>query len=262
MEVKTDIIEKDFSFEFPVDLIEKSGESDKWLIKGVASVEVPDLDEEIIIIKGMDTSYLEQSGLINWNHQKGANALIGEITKSEKFTSKKPAELYVEGQLYKDQPEARNVYNLMKAIQKSGSSRKMKMSVEGKALLRDGKKIIKSKMFNVALTMQPINPFSYAILSKGMCKHPESNICIMCSAECISKALETGYDISNQAGAAALRAQSLEGACSCKKGNGCSGNCKKVKKGLTITECEKVVTQRFGCSNETAQRVLKILQIQ
>lgn len=258
-----DAVEQDFELTFDVDLLEKAGETEgKWLIKGVASVEAPDLDEEVIVIKGMDISYLESHGIINWNHQKGPNAIIGEITKAVKLIEKSPAELYVEGELHKDQPLAQDTYKLMKALQKSGKDKRMKMSVEGKATLREGKKILKSKMTGVALTMQPINPASYAMLAKGMCKHPEAESCMSCDVACIVKALETGYAIDNQTGGDALRTQSLEGACTCKKGSGCKGTCGKVKKGLTKTEIRQVVAQRFSCSDETAGRVLKILQIQ
>ncbi|CAK0763513.1 conserved hypothetical protein [Gammaproteobacteria bacterium] len=194
----SDTYEEDFSFSTEVDLIEKSAqqEDDPWLISGIASVEVPDVEEETLIVKGMDTSYLDQHGVINWNHKPGAGMILGEITKSEKFLEENPAKLYIEGELYKDVDESVKAYKLMKALKKSQSNRKMRLSVEGKALVRDKKdpkRVAKSIITNVALTMSPINKETWAVLMKGMCRHPEADSCLKCGY-CFSKSASVEKD--------------------------------------------------------------------
>jgi hypothetical protein len=190
-----DTFEEFFSFSTEVDLIEKAGvEGDEpWIIKGIASVEVPDIEEETLIIKGMDTSFLENHGVINWNHKPTVSAILGEVVKAEKQMDESPAKLYIEGELYKDVDESIKARSLMKALQKSRSNRKMRLSVEGKALVRDKdnpKRVVKSIITNVALTMSPINKETWAVLAKGMCRHPEAESCLHCGY-CFKKSATT-----------------------------------------------------------------------
>ena len=176
-----EVVEQDFQLSFEVDLEKGSDAQDSdWKIKGIASVEVPDIEEETLIIKGMDTSYLENHGLINWNHGKLPQYIIGEIDKAEKIYDPPPAVLKVEGTLWKGTEVAKEAHKLMKALESGKSRRKMRLSLEGKAVQRQDKRVVKSRITNVALTMNPINIHTYAILTKGMCMHPEAESCMHC----------------------------------------------------------------------------------
>jgi hypothetical protein len=251
-------------FELYADLeLEKSAIEDEtkpWIVKGFASVEIPDLDDEVLLVKGMDISFMENGGLMNWNHMKGAAYVIGEITKAQKILDKTPPRLYVEGELYKNQQEARNVYNLMKAIPES-SSRKMKMSIEGSARHRVGKRIVKSIMRNVALTMQPINPLAFAMLAKGMCAHPEDEECIGCG-KCVTKSVDVTSQLTG--GKSPLVKEDLEGGdkatCTCgtkcKGGGSCNGGGVKL---LTKAEAVSHLMSRKGYSGTTAGRVIDFI---
>lgn len=248
------LIEQDFQLDCEVEIVKAETEDAPWVVKGYASVEIQDAEDEILIVKGMDCSYLDTHGIINWNHQRTPQFLIGEITKSEKLLDKKPSKLYVEGELFKHQPEAVNTYNLMKSLNKSTSGRKMKMSIEGRAVQRQGKKIVKSMITGVALTMQPINPYAYAVLSKGMCKHPESDTCLGCTESCIGK----GLDIDTNG--KPLLKQSLEGAEKCQK---CKGGCKSDKtKMMTKSEVVQCLQIKKGYSVKVAEKIYEFLKTQ
>lgn len=223
-DIEKGLVETDFAIPMDVEF-QKSGDDGPWVWKGVASVEVPDAEDEVLVIKGMDTSYLDTHGIANWDHGRHPGAIVGEVTKSEKvYPQGKPAELHLEGILYKSLKAARELRDLIKAVESDSlSGRKMKLSLQGKAVSKEGKRVVKSRISAVAFTMQPINTLTYATLSKGMCKHPEDVECVHCGG-CMEKSLEAGPDGNGKV----LQKESLEGGEKCNCGKDCK--CKDEEK--------------------------------
>src|ERR1700722_16576284 len=159
--------------------LEKSLKEDKedkdpqsWKIGGIASSNEVDLQEEIVEPEGLITDYFIKFGFYNYNHEKGPDAKIG-IPLIAKTTSKG---LYTSGYLLKEMPLAIETHRLMKTLAKGNHPRNIGFSIEGKVILQEGKRIIKSWIRDIAITPCPVNTFTYAELLKSLktCSQDES----------------------------------------------------------------------------------------
>lgn len=166
-------IMKSFQIHIPVEL-EKSKDAegeDHWIVKGVASTADQDLQGEVVDQNGLDIAPLKAGrGLFNVDHQKGPENVIGQIEDAEFVKSDGKRVLMVKGYLFKHQPRAQAFYNIMKSVKK-GSAPRVHMSIEGKILQRDAvnKSVIRNaRIDKVALTLDPVNPYTYADLSKSL----------------------------------------------------------------------------------------------
>lgn len=166
--------QSNFRFWVPLDVIEKSGEGlQKLKVGGIASTNRKDMDGESLDPNGFDLSYFQDKGIVNWNHNKSPDAIIGEPT-SVKVTKDG---LYVEAELYGDNPLAKSVYSLAQTLQKSSKTRRLGFSIEGKAVERDPKDkttVSKALITNIALTISPKNPDSIVNIIKGNFNELES----------------------------------------------------------------------------------------
>lgn len=160
------------SFSIPVDSVEltksKSGKDEEWTIQGLASTNSLDQQGEIVLVKGLDLSYLDSGrGTFNWNHRGDSDpsSVVGIITESRRTPNN---ELFIKGKLLKSLPKARHVYDLLKALQKDCPDRKMGMSIEGKVLARNGNQIVKAWVKAVALTLDPVNKDTWVSFAKSM----------------------------------------------------------------------------------------------
>ncbi len=157
--------ETSFNVFIPIDL-KKSKQDDggNWRIGGIAATDSEDQEGERILMKGLDTSYLESGrAVFNWNHGNMPEDIVGEIDIFRKDNKK----LYVEGFLYKGVPKSEDIYKLMKA-RESQSNRRLGFSVEGKIRQREDNKILKSWVKAVAITHEPVNPYTVADLVKSL----------------------------------------------------------------------------------------------
>ena len=159
------------SFSLPITSIglakSVTGGEEPWMIEGLASTPSQDQQGEVVLVKGLDLTYLDQGkGTFNWNHfgDKDPSSVIGLITKHSRTPD---GELYVKGRLLKALPKAQAAYNLMKALDAEGESRRMGMSIEGKVLHRQNKVIYKAWVKAVALTMDPVNQDTYVSFAKS-----------------------------------------------------------------------------------------------
>lgn len=158
-----------FRFWVPLDTILKGKDAagkTTMKVSGLASTKTTDMDGESLDPAGFDISYLKNKGIINWNHNKSPNAVIGEPTKA---TITK-AGLHVEAELYPDSELAKQVYSLAETLEKSSKTRRLGFSIEGKATERcelDPNKVTKALVTNIALTISPKNPDSIVNIIKG-----------------------------------------------------------------------------------------------
>lgn len=155
----------DFKFVMPADL--EKGKDGEWRIRGLASTERADLQNEIIMQKGLDLTPIDKrKGIINFDHQKGPENTIGLLdgyTRTEKG-------LVIEGRLFKNHTKAKAVYEIMSSLA-DGDRGRIGLSVEGKILERDpnNPSIIKKCRINaVAITMNPVNTDTFADMVKSM----------------------------------------------------------------------------------------------
>lgn len=149
----------------PIDIedsIKKSNENStekSWYVRGYATTDDLDYQDDIILPEGIDISHLVEHGYINYEHQQGPEYRIGAPTKNTYVDLNKG--LYVEGKLYKGNPHAQSIWNLATNISKSGVDRQLGYSIEGYARERNAKDpriIEKTFITNVALTTNPANP--------------------------------------------------------------------------------------------------------
>lgn len=164
------VSEKDFKFHIPVEL-QKSEEDGEWRVQGIASTPDQDLQGEIVDQHGLDISALKAGrGLFNFDHLKGPENILGQIEDAEFMNIDGKKVLKVDGYLFKENDRSKGMYAIMKGIKK-GNSPRVHMSIEGKILERDfmnQKKIKKARIDKVALTLDPVNPYTYAELVKSL----------------------------------------------------------------------------------------------
>jgi hypothetical protein len=162
--------DRKFEFQIPIELIKSEDES-VWRIKGIASTEDADLQGESVSQEGLDISALKAGrGLWNWDHAKGPENILGQIEDANFIKQDGKTALEVEGYLFQHQDKAKAVHNILKSIKK-GNGPRVHMSIEGKILERDfqdPKRIKKARIDKVALTLDPVNPYTFTQLCKSL----------------------------------------------------------------------------------------------
>lgn len=155
---------ENFKTFIPIEIIEKGKTGDDGLpeelvIAGVASSMKSgrkDKDGQILDVSGFNFQPFLKSGFFNLEHRGRddyAN-IVGEPTDA--FV--KDGEFHVQGRLYKENPKAVSVYKLAQVLKKSGSTRTIGYSIEGRPTAFDprDKSIIKSAdITGIALTISP-----------------------------------------------------------------------------------------------------------
>ena len=269
-----------FRFHIPAEL-EKSKDG-QVRIKGIASVESPDLAEETVIQKGMDISYLLNRGFFNDNHSKETAGKVGIPTVARTT----PKGLYVEGYLL-DTPRAKAIVDLAEALKKAGGDRKLGFSVEGKITKRNGKIIEKSWVKDIAITAEPYHPGTYLEIVKSITDqigesgtaeddglYPVNGEEIRKSFKGISlvkdlrdmanrleKAIEAGHDRPAESGGGALRKQDLESDLKNQDIPGAANEDeekKRRKTSITKTEARDHILKK-GYSTEAADKMVELI---
>jgi len=163
--------DKDFKFYVPVELVKAENGDEEWKIQGIASTPDEDLQGETIDQNGLDISVLKAGrGLFNWDHAKGPENVLGQIEDAEFKDIDGKKCLMVKGYLFKHQERSKAFFNILRSLKK-GNGPRVHMSVEGKILQRDftdSKTIKKARIDKVALTLDPVNPYTYAELVKSL----------------------------------------------------------------------------------------------
>lgn len=136
-------------------------------IAGVISTDEVDLQGERVLQKGLDFSYFLKKGTFNYEHQAGAQNMLGYPTRIRQ----RKGYTEVEGVLLLDKPKARDIFETASAMRKAGGHRTLGFSVEGQVLERDPmdpKIVTKAKVINCAITSNPINPDTSLELLKSV----------------------------------------------------------------------------------------------
>jgi len=191
-----------FFVPFEIDLEKSADGEGERRIRGYASTPVLDRQNEEVLQKGLDISDFLNYGWFNYDHDN--SRIIGYPDKQNTRIDGKG--FYVEGTILKGVALADQVWELAKALQKSGAPRRMGFSVEGKILEKtDGGRIVKAKVYNVAVTPSPVNPdATWEIMAKAF----------ISDTDYIKKAMEAGYEVhdGDTDDGGVLKAESLESA--------------------------------------------------
>lgn len=140
--------------------------------EGLASTEHPDMQMEVTDQDGVGWDYFREHGVFNWEHGNLPQDMVGvplEIRQNAVFKGKKGT--YVKGRLFLKQPLARSIYNTMQSIKAGNTTRRMGLSIQGKAVVRDPldrRHILKSVISKISFTMNPMNPMTYVDLCKSL----------------------------------------------------------------------------------------------
>lgn len=168
-----------FTIGMPLMKSERSA-TDEWGICGMASCESRDLQNEIIVQKGIDCTPAVERGWINWDHGRGAGDQIGiptvlEIARIEDHpVMRKSGQhgwgLYAEAILLKGVKQAEDAWVLLNALKDVGEMRRLSWSIQGRAVERDtlNRSVNKSELYHLALTHQPIQTESFAQVIKSL----------------------------------------------------------------------------------------------
>lgn len=177
-------------------------------IAGYASTSDKDRQDDEIIQKGLDISDFVEYGWLNYDHNN--SIILGYPDKKE--TRIDNGGFFVSGYLLPDIPLAKSLWETALALKKSNAPRKLGFSIEGKALQRNSAgKITKAKVYNVAVTPNPVNTScTWDALVKSFSAPSVEDV----YPEDTSKAMSAGYaagigEVTNGAG---LKAEDLEGA--------------------------------------------------
>lgn len=192
-----------FNFNIPMDIVKSEDtDSGEWRIGGYASTADEDRQGDEIVQKGLDIDDFVNYGYFNLDHKN--DVILGYPDKDKCKIDRHG--FYVEGLLLKGVEAARNMWEAALALQKSGAPRRLGFSVEGKVLKRNELgKIIKAKVYNVAITACPVNPnATWEALCKSFTTDPTD-----IEHYYMEKSLEAGYGDSN---GSVLVPESLESA--------------------------------------------------
>lgn len=157
--------ERKFDFWTPVSLT-KNNNGD-WRIRGLASTEDVDLQGEVVRQHSLDITPLKEGrGILNYDHSNKPEDILGVIDDADI----KEDGLHIDGYLFKNSKNAQAVYNILTSLKDKDKSR-VGLSIEGKIYNRGGpggKIINAARIDKVAVTLDPVNPNTYAHLVKSL----------------------------------------------------------------------------------------------
>jgi hypothetical protein len=162
------------------EVIEKGDEKETKIgvIKGPASTEAKDVDEEVIIQAGLDWDYFLSHGFLTYEHPLGVANTVGAPSKTDAIT-KGEIDGYeatiLKGDIMLNDPAGEALYSKAMTLQKSNIDRKFGYSIEGKVIKRDGNIVEKARVISVAITAAPKNPLTWwepADLLRSMMAQP------------------------------------------------------------------------------------------
>lgn len=243
----------------------------RW-IQGIASTDHVDLQDEIVVQSGIDTSYFLKYGYINDDHKPGPEHKVGEPTEARSTK----AGLWIKAFLYEGDGTERCDYwwSMLERLERSGSDRKVGFSIQGKIMRREGNSILKCWLQDVAITASPVNTHTWAEVVKSLtherwCIHPWKSLEKACKGCPGNAACDTSIPamlraktredeakaLTTSGGGAAMRVQSLEGRAATLAHAGAATS-KSINKGrITLAEAVEHVQRAFGLSRPAAVAV-------
>lgn len=270
------LADDEFSFFVPVDIrksdVSEGMQAGKRIIQGIASTEDVDLQDEIVVQSGIDTSYFLKYGYINDDHKPGPEHKVGEPLEARSTK----AGLWIKALLYTGDGtgDERCDYwwDMLERLERSGSNRKVGFSIQGKIQRRAGNSIMKCWLQDVAITASPVNTHTWAEIVKSLgeqkwCKHPWKSLEKSCKGCPGNGACSTSLPAMVRAeeeekkalsaggvGGTALRVQSLEGRAATLANAGAATS-KSLTHKITLSEAAELVQRTYGLGKPAAVAV-------
>lgn len=157
-------------------------ENGRWSFKGIASDETPDITGDEMLKSIIDLSYAQKRGYVNWNHSQEPKDQVGflskctvidgdhiieELAKTFDRPVQPTAAVYVEGELYKNVPQARHIWDIMSSTPEDAPG--LGLSLEGGlARLKESGKLVKAVVRGIAITPRPAHPCTFMELRKSI----------------------------------------------------------------------------------------------
>jgi hypothetical protein len=183
-----------FQLWMPLEPLAKSiaeGKGQSRPIQGYASTDDQDLQRDVMVQRGMDMKPFLEKGFIDWDHKGnlGPQYLIGEPESCELRPTEKGEGLFIKGHLYENHPTADAAWAMLERFESGASARQLGFSIDGHVIRRSGKYVQKAVIRHVALTHQPVNPFTFAQLAKSLADEedlPPVGTCKECRLDALS----------------------------------------------------------------------------
>jgi len=166
-------------FQFGLPLFTKGVDdvSGRRFVQGVASTPDKDLQDEYVIQKGLDLRYFLKHGYYNDDHKPGFENKVGQptealIKKVKDRAGKSLLGLWTRGYLWVKGTHsgADHIWDLAQALEASGSDRQLGFSIQGKVLTREGSRILKAWVQDIAITPSPVNTETWMELVRDIDK--------------------------------------------------------------------------------------------
>lgn len=143
----------------PFEVIEKSGDdsSGRGRIRGIASSEAIDADNEIILQKGLDFT---NAKWITLEHPCGVTNIVGEPIDFKLVKAGEHLATEIEADLFLTDALGKQIFEKAKTLSKAQAKSKLGFSIEGRAVKRDGNKIEEAVVHSVAISANPKNPMA------------------------------------------------------------------------------------------------------
>lgn len=189
------------------------------VIDGIAASEAVDSSGEVLDIKGLDITDLEEGrGTLNYEHRgdsangASANDVIGHITYAKKIFESKDCSndrersywnkvqlpfVYIQAELFNDEghPGAMAAASLVRYYQKRKLPILMRYSIEGTTLQREGNKLKRAIAKRVAATMKPCNrSCESGVLSDDTEKGPLTDLKDLLSEKTLNKSVLGSFE--------------------------------------------------------------------
>jgi len=164
---------KDNEFDFWVPMtLSKADPADqkdqrRW-VQGVSSTSDNDLQNETVEQNGIDFSYFLKYGYFNNDHKPGFENKVGQPIEC-KVTKQG---LWTKGFLFQKHKIADAIWELALALEASKSDRKLGFSIQGKVTRREGRRIAKCWIQDIAITAAPINTNTWLDVLKSLSEVP------------------------------------------------------------------------------------------
>lgn len=168
--------DEEFNFWVPMSLAKADPSADqkatpqdqkRW-IEGIASTTDTDLQNETVDQNGIDFSYFLKYGFFNNDHKPGFENKVGQPTECR--VTKQG--LWTKGFLFQKHKIAEAIWELALALEASKADRKLGFSIQGKVTRREGRRIARCWIQDIAITAAPINTHTWLDVLKSLSAVP------------------------------------------------------------------------------------------
>ena len=178
-------VPKTFNAFMPLEALSAAPGGPRLPIRGIVSTDHDDFQGEELNQYGLDFSYALSRGVLNDNHDNGAGAVVGYATSVRRTRLPDGHNATVLEGFLLPTKRGLGIYETLTALEAAGNPRRLGMSLQGSYLARSGPKTIQHKkrdgsvemvgkrvdraqVRHVAITHEPVDPFTTVELIKSL----------------------------------------------------------------------------------------------